>query len=221
VGVTTNAAMLDRFSDDEVKFIVGCVDRIQISIYGLDEEEYTAMTKRPTFARAIAGAARILSLRRSGIFLAFRMLKQRSDQEVREWAHATFGPVEIKSIMRGGYGNSAVLDIHSELPFGASWAPLLTDERKQCMVPILAMQVSSNGDVGACGCLGSIGGLRLGNIADASLLEIFNGEANLKFWDWNRYGVPNACSTCTFYQPLHNLESDPGILDRWLELWGA
>src|SRR5262249_32470540 len=141
VGVTTNAAMLDRFCDDEVKFIVDCIGRIQISIYGLDEEEYTAMTKRPTFARAIAGAARILSVRRSGVFLAFRLLKQRSDQEVREWARDTFGPVEINGIMRGGYGNFTMLDIHSELPFGASWAPLPSDGREQCMIPILALQV--------------------------------------------------------------------------------
>ncbi len=40
IGFTTNAAMAHRFSDRELATIVGPLQRLSISIYGLDEGEY-------------------------------------------------------------------------------------------------------------------------------------------------------------------------------------
>ena len=222
VGVTTNAAMLDRFSDDEVRAIVNSFGRLQISIYGLDEEEYFAMTKRRTYERAIEGIQRILAVRKKNVSLAFRLLKRRTRQDVDDWIANVVGcmePVTVSSLMTEGYANFSTLDRNAPLPFGAKWGPLRSNQT-ECLIPLLAVQVSSNGDVGFCPCVGSLEGLRLGNIEQNSLAEIYNSPRTRALWDWNS-GIPAVCKTCTFHQPLSMLKTYPSIFDDPFPLFGA
>jgi MoaA/NifB/PqqE/SkfB family radical SAM enzyme len=222
VGVTTNAAMLDRFSDDEVRIIVNSLGRIQISIYGVDEEEYFVMTKRHTYDRAIEGIRRILAVRTKNVNLAFRLLKQRSRQDVDDWITDVVGckePVTINSFMTRGYSNFTTLDTNAPLPFGATWGPARSN-KAQCLIPLLAVQVSSNGDVGFCPCVGSLEGLRLGHIEQSSLAEIYNSPRTRALWDWS-VDTPKPCKTCTFHQPLSTIRTNPSILDDPFPFFGA
>jgi MoaA/NifB/PqqE/SkfB family radical SAM enzyme len=222
VGVTTNAAMLDRFSDDEVRIIVSSLGRIQISIYGIDEEEYFVMTKRHTYDRAIEGIRRILAVRTKNVNLAFRLLKQRSRQDVDSWITNVVGckePLTVNSFMTGGYSNFTTFDTNAPLPFGATWGPARSN-KTQCLIPLLAVQVSSNGDVGFCPCVGSLEGLRLGHIEEGSLAEIYNSSRTRALWDWS-VDTPKACKTCTFHQPLSTLRTNPSIVDDPFPIFGA
>lgn len=222
VGATTNAAMLDRFSDAEVRTIVDGLDRILISVYGIDREEYCTMTKRDTYDRMVDGIRRILSIRTHNVGLAFRLLKPRSRQEIDDWIANVVGCREglvVTSIMTGGYANFSTLDTTVPLPFGATWAPAPSN-RTQCLIPLLAAHVASNGDVGFCACVGSIGGLLLGNIKENSLAEIYNSSRSRALWDW-RHQTPKACETCTFHKPLSLLRIDTSLIDDPLSLFGA
>src|SRR5262249_39843228 len=161
----------DRFSNDEVRTIVNSLGRIQISIYGIDAEEYFAMTKRDTYDRMINAIQRILAVRKKNVYLAFRLLKQRTRQDIDAWVTNVVGCreiVAINSIMTGGYANFTNLNTSAPLPFGATWCSPPSN-KAQCLIPLLAAHVASNGDVGFCPCVGSLEGLLLGNIAQTSL----------------------------------------------------
>ena len=221
IGVTTNAVMLDRFTDDEVRTIVNAFGKLQISIYGLDEEEYVAMTKRNTYHRAIDAVRRILAVRQHAVFLSFRLLKPHARKTIDDWVLATFGyPVGINSVMTGDYANFVALDTAKPLPFGSTWAQE-PPKKTQCLIPLLAVQISSNGSVAFCACVGGVEGLVLGNIKDHTLLELYNTPKVRALWNWAEAGVPDACSRCTFYAPLENVRGDPTILDNPFAITGA
>lgn len=223
IGVTTNAAMLDRFSDCEVHKIVDSFGKIQISIYGIDEEEYISMTKRNSYRRAVEGVRRILGVRTKNIYLAFRLLKPRSKQDLVNWIEQEVSckePVEINSIMTGGYANFSGLDTSKALPFGATWNTL-QPTKTQCMIPLLAVQVSSNGEVSFCPCVGAREDLILGNISRNTLLEIYNSSKTRALWEWSKYGIPKSCAACSFYVPIEHLGQDPSIIDDPFKMAGA
>jgi radical SAM protein with 4Fe4S-binding SPASM domain len=224
LGVTTNAAMLDRFSDEEVRTIVDSFGRIQISIYGLDENEYFEMTKRKTYGRAVDGIRRILAVRTDAVFLAFRLLKRRSREEVHDWIRDVVGctgAVSISSLMFGGYANFTSLDTSKPLPYGATWGPIAPKKTQQCVIPLLALQVSSNGDVSICPCVGAQEDLVLGNIRHKTLLELFNSTKTRELWDWANTGVPASCARCSFYSPLDRVRTDPSLIAHPFDMIGA
>jgi MoaA/NifB/PqqE/SkfB family radical SAM enzyme len=223
VGVTTNAVLIDRFSDAQVEAIAEAFDKLQISIYGLDKEEYFAMTKRNTYHRAIEGIRRLLRVRNTGTYLAFRLLKQRSRNEVEAWVHDTFRPresVQINSIMTGGYANFTVLDTNQSLPFGDSWSSN-SNNKTQCLIPLLAVQVCSSGIVAFCPCVGGVEGLVLGDIRNNTLLELYNTPRVRELWDWATFGVPESCAKCSFYAPLDSIRDDPSIIQDPFKWTGA
>ena len=221
LGVTTNAVMLDRFTDPDVRSIVNAFDKLQISIYGLDEEEYVAMTKRRTYHRAIDAVRRILDVRTENVFLAFRLLKPYSQTDVEQWVEATFGrPVAI-NVMNGGYLNWSVLDTTQPLPFGATWRDHGTPAKSQCLLPLLAMTVCADGSVNFCGCVGNLEELVLGNIDQHTLVELYNTPRARALWNWQDCGVPASCARCTFHAPLETLRIKPSLIDDPFPWTGA
>jgi MoaA/NifB/PqqE/SkfB family radical SAM enzyme len=233
VGVTTNAVMLDRYSDDVARRIVAGFGKLQISIYGLDEEEYAAMTRRRTYERAVASIRRILSMRTEDVYLSFRLLKPRTQSEISRWVAETLAPpapVEmLPPMVGGGYGNFGTMDTSSALPFGASWARLSRSHsssagRAQCLVPLLALLVSVTGRVSFCACVGAldqVDELTLGTIGEQSLLELYNSPKARALWDWEANGVPRPCGRCTLHIPLDAARRSPSILREPFYTTGA
>jgi hypothetical protein len=224
VGATTNAVMLDRYDDDDVRRLLAGFGKLQLSIYGLDEEDYTAMTRRRTYQRAIASMRRILAIRTAGVYLSFRLLKPRTHGEIARWVEETLAPpapVEMLPPMIGGdYGNFGTMDTSNALPLGARWAPLPRSraaavERVQCLVPLLALLVSVTGRVSFCACVGALDQveeLTLGTIGEQTLLELYNSPKARALWDWQTNGVPGPCSRCTLHIPIDTARRSPSIL---------
>jgi hypothetical protein len=233
VGVTTNGVMLDRYRDHEARRIVGAFGKLQLSVYGLDEEEYTAMTQRRTYQRAIASMRRLLAIRTEGVYLSFRLLKPRTRGEIARWVAETLAPpapVEmLPPMIGGGYGNFATMDTSHPLPLGASWAPLprspsASVERAQCLVPLLALLVSVTGRVSFCACVGALDQveeLTLGTIGDQTLLELCNSPRARALWDWEANGVPRPCARCTLHLPIDTVRRSPSILREPFYTTGA
>jgi MoaA/NifB/PqqE/SkfB family radical SAM enzyme len=228
VGVTTNAVMLDRYGENEARRIVRAFSKLQLSIYGLDEGEYAAMTQRHTYARAIRSIRRILAMRTEGVYLSFRLLKPRTRREIARWVAETLAPpapVEmLPPMIGGGYGNFGTMDTSTALPLGASWARLSRAHDAQCLVPLLALLVSVTGRVSFCACVGALDQteeLTLGTVGEQTLLELYNSPKARALWDWEANGVPRPCARCTLHIPIDAVRRSPSILQDPFYTTGA
>lgn len=220
LGVTTNAAMAHRFNDSELEDVISAFERFSISIYGCDPEEYEAMTKRRTYERMLDGIRRICAYARNPVSLEFRLLKERSPDSLMEWLEKEVFQAEptncsITSILIK-YANWGIYDADNKpLPFDAEWTPEKPKDKKaQCLIPIFAFIVFSNGNVSFCPCdnFNDVEELSLGNINQRSLSDIYNSEKVRALWDWKGHGVPEFCKRCTFYRPLKKLAKYPNLL---------
>src|SRR5579862_2256810 len=91
IGFTTNAAMAHRFSNRELNSIIGPLQRLSISIYGLDEGEYEAMARKRTYDHMVEGVRRIVNAASVPVSLEFRLLKQRSEGFIETWLRDEVG----------------------------------------------------------------------------------------------------------------------------------
>lgn len=221
LSVTTNAGFVKKYSDDELSYLLNRFDTVSISVYGIDSEEFLAMTKRNTYNDTLAGIDRILRFAVNRVKINFRCLKDRSDAELKAWFAAFPHSQTSKANVSFGtnnrsYANWGVLDTGISLPFGATWIKPPTEPKKhQCGIPLLAMQVYSNGNVSFCACddFDNNDELFLGNVMETSLLEMFNSEKARQLWDWKAYGVPAFCNQCTFFASLESVVRTPDVFD--------
>lgn len=215
LSVTTNALLAKRYKDEDLEKIVQSFDQINISIYGLDREEYKTMTNRDAYEDVIKSIERIVGFSQDNVSFGFRHLRDRSNEEVYDWVDnlvkKTGKNVKIHS-RTNTYSNWSYFDTSAPLPFGASWSKANIN-MTQCLIPILNCQIMSNGDVSFCACanFNATGELMIGNIMETSLMDIYNSEKVRKLWDYETYGVPNFCQTCSFHTPIEYLESTPWV----------
>jgi hypothetical protein len=124
--------------------------------------------------------------------------------------------VYVNSFMTGEYRNWGVYDNKNRpLPFGASWVPFEPQAvRPQCVIPLLAFMVFSSGSVSFCNCdnFNDTEELRLGNVNEDSLSNIYNNAKTKSLWDWANKGVPAFCQRCSFHSPISMLDALPQIL---------
>lgn len=176
-------------------------------MYGLDSSEYEQMTRRDRFAEMLAGVRRFAELRQSGteLVLGFRLLKSRSREDLANWIREQFG-VDLAFAATTTYANWGVLNTSQPLPGDASWMKIRYN-KGQCAIPLLASQISSDGDVSFCPCddFQGVGELKLGNVRDATLLSMYNTEKVARLYDFASE-VPKFCRSCSFWQPLENSE---------------
>jgi radical SAM protein with 4Fe4S-binding SPASM domain len=227
VTATTNAVMASNFDDEELELILRRLGKVQISIYGIDDEEYQAMTLKNTYKKMIGGIHKILRYASGDVVLAFRFLKDRSESDIECWLDENIR-VHTDGKFRVGlafntYSNWGLFESTQKLPFAAKWSSLPEGAKTQCIIPLLAMQIYANGDVSYCACsdFDSSVELRLGNVMNDSLLDLYNSNKARKLWRWDKHGVPSFCQKCTFHQPMSKLEEWPWFFDRPLDLIGG
>lgn len=222
VSVTTNAVYADRYSDDDLKYIVNQLGRIHISVYGLDEQEYRTMTRRNTYHKMLCSIRKVVDLTdRDNIAFGFRLLNNRTDSEIQNWIEENFG-----SIYPYGYTTTysnwgGSLDESVILPGDAQWTKKIQSS-EPCLIPLLAAQILSNGDVSFCPCADYEGDheLLLGNIADQTLGEIYNSNKTRNLW-LNSPKIPDICKNCSFYRPLSDLKNNEHVLEYPLDMVGG
>jgi MoaA/NifB/PqqE/SkfB family radical SAM enzyme len=229
IGFTTNAAMAHRFDDKDLAAIISPLKHLSISVYGLDRAEYESMTQKTTYKRMVEGIRRMVDAASAQVWLEFRLLQKRSREYVECWVENEVGiklgsKVSVKSIITN-YANWGVFnEVNTPLPRDAKWfqfEPAVS--RPQCLIPLLAFIVFSNGNVSFCPCdnFQDVEELRIGNVMDRSLSEIYNSEKARKLWDWAGSGVPAFCQKCSFHIPMAMLKSNPTIMDDPFQIAGA
>lgn len=228
VSFTTNAAMADQLDDKELEYVLSRMQRVFISVYGMDENEYRTMTRRDTYARMRRGIDRILQFARHEVAIGFRLLNRRAPGEAERWLEGIPGYRGTKASVTihppiYTYFNWGVLNTDRPLPGDAQWAAP-PGRREQCLVPILGLQVYWNGKVSFCPCddFDLDPSLSLGDLMQSSLAEIYSGEKLRRLWNWQEHGVPEFCKKCSAYQPLTNIVTAQGdIFDDPLLVAGA
>jgi MoaA/NifB/PqqE/SkfB family radical SAM enzyme len=228
LSVTTNAVASKRYDDEELDYVLNRFRQIQISIYGVDEEEYVVMTKKNTYAHMLAAIDRVLRLFRGRLVLVSQLLKKRTLDDVKKWAAASFkslpGTAAQVTIQEpyNDFSNWGILDTGKALPFDATWRPNPT-AKKQCLTPLVSFQVYWNGNVSFCPCddFDNSPDLHLGNVMEQSLGEMYSSEKVRRLWSWPVHGVPEFCQTCSFYQPMETLLLVPGAMQNPRLLMGS
>jgi MoaA/NifB/PqqE/SkfB family radical SAM enzyme len=234
LGVTTNGAMAHRFDDTELAAILQSFDRLSLSIYGTDPDEYLAMTGKPTYRRMLDGIRRVLELSPNRVLLEFRLLNKKAREELEEWVLRDVRPASgsrpasdmffINSVITD-YANWGIYDAaNTPLPGDARWfdSPK-SAERPQCLIPLFACIVFSNGNVSFCPCdnFDDTEELRLGNIREHRLIDLYNSPLVRRLWNWRSCGTPEFCKSCSFHIGLDVLRSDPTILTDPHKIVGA
>ena len=215
ISAITNATMVHRFSDEELRHILSFFDRLTISVYGQDAQEYAAMTQKDDYEKHVAGIARILAtMAPDKVSLGGRSLVRRTDAEIQAWLSALSVRAGIAGVARFSgvltYANWSVLDTSRPLPFDATWSPV-TPNTAQCALPLISLQIFSDGKVSFCGCANYNGDseLGIGNVEEQSLADILGSDRVKRLWNWEREGMPNFCKTCSFHMPIESLAGLP------------
>jgi len=223
LSVTTNAVNSDVLNDKELEFVLEKFERVQISIYGLDAEEYETMTCKPHFFRMLRNVKRMIEIskKRGNIIFGFRFLKDHSDQEIKTWILKNFG-IEIPFNFTKTYSNwGNKIDTSIKLPFEGEWVQV-KENTIQCLVPLFACQIYSNGDVSFCACsdYDITDELKLGNIKEKDLTSIYNSNKCKDLWNFDNE-MPNYCKYCTFHKPISEIGEYRDLIENPIHLIGG
>ena len=205
LSITTNAIPIDRFSDKALMKLLNYFDRIHISVYGLDQEEYSTLTRKDFYSRMVSNIKRIIEFRdvnKTELLFGFRFLKIHSEKDIDDWIKTNFG-MDIPHGHTYTYMNwNGALDERNPLPWEGKWRKR-TKGDSHCITPMILGMVYSNGDVSYCPCndFDICEEFNLGNIKDKSLSDIFNSEKNIVMWR----NLPKKCLSCSSYRPIANL----------------
>ena len=216
VSFTSNATKLHHYRDGDLSDILNGISRIQISMYGMDREEYFTMTRRDYYKDVVKNIQRIVSLidDRKKIVIGFRCLKKRPLDDVQKWIEDNF---HVKLAFGwaekyANWGNS--LNTHQPLPFDGQWYEDRINT-EQCLLPILAMLVFVNGDVSFCPCCDYNGNkeLHIGNIKMNNLIDMYSSRKTCLLWKFDRC-MPDICRQCTFHVPFSTLENWKSVFEN-------
>ncbi|MCX9146037.1 radical SAM/SPASM domain-containing protein [Erythrobacter sp. WG] len=228
VSAISNASMAYLYSDEELTELLSYFDRIAISIYGLDPDEFKLMTRKDGYGRFREQLVRILSIMGpERVTLGARLLRQRPEPEVSEWCNALaqeagVDKAKVRMSTTTTYANWGFFDTTRALPLDARWEPD-RQNTAQCALPLISLQVLSDGTVSFCGCANFDGKseLTLGNAKDRRLRSLLDDERVRQLWNWSKYGVPEFCKGCTFHMPVKALEGLPQAFAEPLATFGG
>ncbi len=223
LSVTTNCIGLKRYSDEDLRYILGRFSRIHVSVYGMEAEEHFQISRKNLFPVFMRDLKRLVSLMpdRSRLRLGLRLFHKRPAEEIERWIVAATG-WSVPYNLTYSYANWGVKDTTVALPADALW---VTTRRQggYCMIPIVAAQVHSNGNVSICHCddFDCEPDLSLGNVRDHSLAELFSGDKYRHFWRLRGAEMPEFCRRCTFFRPVDDIAEAGKMFRAPLEFIGG
>ena len=233
--MTTNAIALNRYSDDDVRFLLSSVDCIQVSIGGLDATTYRTLYGVDQLPQVLIAMNRLLTLNKeitnpTNITFAFRTtdwkfeirFKKQLDQYRQRgafishiWTYANYS-----GIIEGDKERKLqVLEASSQ-------------KTECCVYACVHMAVCWDGGVTACGCADFEGkSLRIGEVSKHSLGELWCGAKRGRILDSFPKGrlIP-ICRHCAAYQPdsifaqpffKNVIPREPLPLDYLRQFWGG
>jgi MoaA/NifB/PqqE/SkfB family radical SAM enzyme len=209
--VTTNAVNTINIPDSELLEIISNLNRVHISIYGLDESEHKSIVGVDDYYKVIEAVKRLYSFDNKKVVLGIRSINHHSEQFIKNWIETNFNALIPygHTIQYATMGGS--LDITETLPCDARWADL-KEKNDVCISPIFGLRIFSNGAVSFC-CAGDPDNSRefdLGNIKNSSLSSIYHSN-KVRTLQLNK---SSRCKKCNYYRPLNEVRDN---LENWIE----
>ena len=189
VSLTSN---WQRISDDVAIAALQGAREINISVDGASKTAYEARRVGASLERLLYNLRRLLVLKRSvgsRALINIRVMLEVSDKPIEEEILRVWRP--YADVVRKQY----VVD------FGGGWARGFTPVSEgRCTLPFKKLDVHWNGIVNLCGYswmqTGDPEGVILGNIEDATLLEMWNGSVMKQYREGHRHGIEASVPIC-------------------------
>ena len=153
--------------------------------------------------------------------IGFRLAFEAAPERLQAWVQHQLGrsfPLGSTSSY-ANWGNS----ISGVLPGNARWMESRENAATCAMLP-LALMIYWDGRVSACACCDYDASqeLFLGNVANESLTEIFNGACSRKVWEAHESrSLPAICKNCTFHVPLSAVHKEHPIVGKVTDFIGG
>jgi MoaA/NifB/PqqE/SkfB family radical SAM enzyme len=236
ITLTTNAIALERFSDEDVCYLLTALDCIQVSIGGLAPETYKTMYSIDAFDKVQRQMERLVRLQGAvrqpaSLTFAFR---------TNDWKFEIRFIRKLKEYRRRGvfishiwlYANYSGM-VKNDLNRGLMVMDRTSKQDTCCLYGTISMAVCWDGRITACGCADVEGNkLSLGNAETESLSEVWSGEKRAGILDSFKKGRPaKICRYCSAYLPVNVVFSRPYFknfelhqplpLDFFRQFWGG
>jgi MoaA/NifB/PqqE/SkfB family radical SAM enzyme len=206
ITLTTNGIALARYSDEDLRRILGAVDCIQVSIGGLDASTYATLYGVDQFHTVAAGMRRLVELRAhveepSSIAFAFRTNDPRFETRFKAQldAYRTQGIFVSHISTYANYSGLVADDDKVSLVVN----PNRARKRRACALACLHAAVCWDGKVTACGCTDMDGSaLVIGDVGTQPLADVWSSERRARLLDSFAKGKPpKLCQDCSGYHP--------------------
>jgi len=225
----TNAIHFKNFSDDELESIINGVEILDISIGGLEREDYKIMFGVDQFDSVWKSLQRISAInnrlgKKNNLFIHIRTNKMEK---------ILASPL-LKELKKMGYESDDIIDSFQtwgdiitakDLPEGTRiLRPNNTYFKTPCLLTMIHPKILPNGDVVACGCRDAEKKTVIGNIEKNTLQEIWQGKKMAEFRSTFTMGnLLPLCQSCAMYAPYDKFLSNPGLenFDLKKEFWQA
>ena len=211
VSFTTNGIAFEKYSDEDLKYILRSSFMIQVSIGGLDREGYKNLYQVDQFENVLNSVSRLLDLKKTigsdaHIHLSFRTNNPNFEEMHREQLEAFKRQgCLVSHISRygnfGGIVNSGEVK-NAQIIDGSGLA-----KNETCVYPLLAPSVLPNGLITNCGCVDVNGdSLIIGDTRHNSLRDCWISKERKKILNSFRQGkLVDLCKQCSLYRSCKHL----------------
>jgi len=236
ITLTTNGIALERYSDEEVCYLLSRLDCIQLSIGGLESAPYKALYAVDRFEKVQRTIERLLRLKdvvpqSAHIIFAFRTNDWRFEMRFRR---------KIRGYRKRGvfvshvwmYANYAGL-VKSDKKLNLVVLDSDQGQKVNCLYGCISMAVCWDGRITACGCADVEGeALQIGDAGENALREVWCGNKRMEILGSFMKGTPpGICRRCSAYLPDSAVFSRPCFsrfrphqplpLDFFQRFWGG
>ncbi len=228
VSAISNASMASLYTDDRLSGILDRLDRLAISTYGLDRDEFRTMTRKDGYEKFRASLVRLLRIGGpEKVRISARQLVDRPQGQIDRWISeiADDAGVTPDRIVFGTtltYANWGHFDTTTTLPHDAIWSPEPVNSG-QCALPLISAQVLVDGTTSFCGCANfdGVSELNIGNVSETPLFQMLRSDRVKRLWNWEACGTPEFCKRCSFHMPIEHLSALPSAFADPLGTFGG
>lgn len=208
----TNGILLHRFETD--KLLTSGLSRLAISTYVGSREGYKHYYGKDKYDTVLRNIEMIGQRNRELGSPVLITLHLRVARDEGEWSQT---PEYQKFEALFGGNNISFLESYDawsgrieqkDLPSGCDMAealPVSVKQKSPCFELYRRMHILADGNVGACICTDLESEIKIGNIQEQSLSEIWKGEKLASYRkNWLKGDLPDVCKTCTRYMPVND-----------------
>lgn len=218
IHTTTNLISSHKFDENIIKNFLETFSFIEISLGGVEKEEYERMygvDAFDIFKKQLELFRKIIDDNNLDIkvSLAIRTHQKKEIVKTAEFQElkSLFGISDIKDKFFSWYGQIE----QDELPQGAEL--LVANNKgkiKDCVVPFATMSINTDGTVLGCGCIDWESRYPVGDITQNSIKEIWNSPKCIAFRESFSQGkMPCICTTCGLYIEKETCFSSPSLIN--------